>query len=196
MDPLEPAAEMLWDGATIRETVDRLAEDVLRWTGERSLKSLNLVSVLEGARPFARDLAQALGKRGPALALDLFPVRVRATRGTELLGERFWRSGDLEPAAFRGRTVLLADDLVDSGRTLASLKGALLAMGAVEVKTAVLVRKFGPAGGPADFCGFDLGLDRRALARQGLKDRWLFGYGMDLEGRHRELDYIGWTPVR
>jgi hypoxanthine-guanine phosphoribosyltransferase len=89
---------------------------------------------------------------------------------------------------------LIVDDLVDSGKTLAFLKGRLTGTG--EIKTAVLIRKFGEESGPVDFCGFDLNLDREALAQKGLADYWLFGYGMDLDGAQRELDHIGWVGIR
>jgi hypoxanthine-guanine phosphoribosyltransferase len=49
---------------------------------------------------------------------------------------------------------------------------------------------------PVDFCGLDLNLDREDLRRQGLKDRWLYGYGMDLDGRQRELDWVGSVEIK
>ncbi len=90
---------------------------------------------------------------------------------------------------------MILDEPVDSGKTLALLRSEIAALGPPDLKTAVLVRKFKDAGGPVDFCGFDLGLDRADLARKGLRDYRLFGYGMDLDGRHRDLDHIGWVEI-
>jgi hypothetical protein len=58
-----------------------------------------------------------------------------------------------------------------------------------------LLRKFGPQSGPADFIGFDLGWDRKTLAERGLRDRWLFGFGMDLDGGSRDSDHIGFVEI-
>ena len=92
--------------------------------------------------------------------------------------------------------ILLVDDLVDSGLTLQLLYKELNALKAGPVKTAVLIRKFGGASGSVDFCGFDLGWSKESLAGRGLKDCWLYGYGMDLNGHQRELRHIGQLEIR
>ena len=77
----------------------------------------------------------------------------------------------------RGRTVLVIDDILDEGHTLAAIVDHLKSEGAAEVLTAVLVhkqhdRKARP-GMRADFSGLDIA------------DRFLFGCGMDYRGYWR-----------
>ncbi len=81
-----------------------------------------------------------------------------------------------------GRTVLLLDDILDEGVTLAAISGYCRQMGALEVLTAVLVeklhsRKVTP-GMRADFTGLETG------------DRFLFGYGLDYKGYWRNAPGI------
>lgn len=150
---------------------------------------------MEGAKPFVRDLTANLRESAPEIQALVHEVRIKGTDGTNLLETREWQSGALDPAALHSQPVLIVDDLVDSGKTLMLLNEKIAALGVLEVKTAVLIRKFGSQGGPVDFLGFDLNLDHSALARKGIKDYWLFGYGMDLNGQQRDLDYIGWVEV-
>ncbi len=77
-----------------------------------------------------------------------------------------------------------------AGSTLKLLKEALVALKAGPVKTAVLIRKFGQASGSVDFGGFELDWSHEKLAQKGLKDCWLYGYGMDLNGHQRDLRHI------
>lgn len=151
---------------------------------------------MEGAKPFARDLVANLGKILSALEVKVHEVRIKGTDGKSLLETREWQGSGLDPATLKSAPVLIVDDLVDSGKTLQMLKEKVLVLGVLEVKTAVLIRKFGDASGPVDFVGFDLNLDHSTLSQKGLKDYWLFGYGMDLDGQYRELDYVGWVEIR
>jgi len=91
----------------------------------------------------------------------------------------------LEPrASVIGRTVLLLDDILDEGITLFAVREALMQKGAKKVLTAVLANKIiaieknfqKPI--KADFVGIDV------------PDRFVFGCGMDVEGRWRNLPAI------
>jgi hypoxanthine phosphoribosyltransferase len=186
--------KVLFDSSRIQSAVQRIASEVVAWRGDTP--GLDLVCVLEGARPFTRDLVRDLRDLRPRLAIRVHEVVVKGTDGTRLLEERALSIGGLVAQGLRGRDLLLVDDLVDSGKTLAVLKEVLMKAGAQEVRTAVLVRKYGEESGPVDLCGFDLRLDRGAMARQGIKDYWLYGYGMDEDGKSRDLDHIGWLEVR
>lgn len=79
-----------------------------------------------------------------------------------------------------GRTVLVLDDILDEGLTLADIKQRLLAQGAAEVLTAVFAdKKIGRAKPvTADFVGIEL------------PDRYVFGYGMDIKGAWRNLPAV------
>ena len=79
-----------------------------------------------------------------------------------------------------GRTVLVLDDILDEGVTLAEIKKRLLVQGAAEVLTAVFAdKKIGRAKPvTADFVGIEL------------PDRYVFGYGMDIKGAWRNLPAV------
>ncbi len=76
-----------------------------------------------------------------------------------------------------GRSVLVIDDILDEGFTLAAICTELRALGAAEVLTAVLVHKMherkASPGMRADFTGLEIA------------DRFLFGCGMDYRGYWR-----------
>jgi hypoxanthine phosphoribosyltransferase len=191
-----PLQTIIFNQSQIQVAVAKVAQEVAGWLQSKHQKSLNLISVMEGAKPFARDLMANLKNTIPGIEITVHEIRIKGTDGKSLLETRELQGGTLHPDVLRQSPVLLVDDLVDSGATLKLLKTEVAALGAVEVKTAVLIRKFGPQSGPVDFLGFDLNLNHEALTQKGLKDYWLFGYGMDMEGQHRELDYIGWVEMR
>ncbi|HJT23501.1 MAG TPA: phosphoribosyltransferase family protein [bacterium] len=192
----ESPQTIVFTRSQIQSAVAGVSQEVAAWLQSKHSKSLHLISVMEGAKPFARDLVANLGKILPALEVKVHEIRIKGTDGKSLLETREWQGSGLDPAALDSAPVLLVDDLVDSGKTLQMLKEKVLALGVLEVKTAVLTRKFGDASGPVDFVGFDLNLDHEALAQKGSKDYWLFGYGMDLAGQYRDLDYVGWVEIK
>ena len=97
-----------------------------------------------------------------------------ATRG----GEISWRV--MPGTAVAGRTVLVLDDILDQGNTLAAIREKLLAAGAGRVYYAVLTEKDTGRAKPAraDFVGLRL------------PDRYVFGCGMDVGGVWRNLPEI------
>jgi hypoxanthine phosphoribosyltransferase len=80
-----------------------------------------------------------------------------------------------------GRDVVIVDDILDSGRTLAFAKALLENSGARRVRTCVLVDKQVPRAAKIepDFLGFRC------------PPVFVVGYGMDLAHRYRELPFIG-----
>ncbi len=94
----------------------------------------------------------------------------KGTRG----GEVDWRWGPREQPV--GRRVLLIDDILDEGKSLAAVREGLLAAGAADVRIAVLAAKHRPDRAPsvtADFVGLEV------------PDRYVFGFGMDYRGWYR-----------
>lgn len=114
-----------------------------------------------------------------------FPLEVgylHATRyGHALRGKQLeWRVPPSQPP--KGRSVLVVDDILDEGHTLDAIVEQLLAEGAQQVLTAVLIHKVhnrkAHPGMRADFSGLDL------------PDRFLFGCGMDYKGYWRNAGGI------
>jgi hypoxanthine phosphoribosyltransferase len=120
---------------------------------------------------------------GQLLPLLRFPLEldyVHATRYADTTrgGALEWKVRPRVPV--RGRTLLVLDDILDAGITLAAIRADLLAAGAAEVFSAVFADKETGRSKPvlADFVGLRL------------PDRYVFGFGMDVRGAWRNLPEI------
>jgi hypoxanthine phosphoribosyltransferase len=82
--------------------------------------------------------------------------------------------------AVSGRVVLVIDDILDEGHTLALIREKMLAAGAAAFHSAVLVEKETgrPKHAKPDFLGVRV------------PDRYVFGFGMDVRGAWRNLPAI------
>jgi len=164
---------LLHSARAVDERIDALAAELASSLDGRAPL---IVVIAEGARRFAARLATGLEARG--FAPERTEVRAQRSHGTEL------REVVLEgrdPAVFRGRDVIITDDIADEGRTLEAV-GALVRSGAPRtVRVAVLVSKPVRRRVPVtlDHVGFEVG------------SGWIVGYGMDLDGAYRELDWLG-----
>jgi hypoxanthine phosphoribosyltransferase len=98
----------------------------------------------------------------------------RETKGGELV----WIAGPQESVT--GRTVLLLDDILDEGETLLAIRSRLFELGASAVLLAAFAVKIRrePPKILADFTGIRV------------PDRFVFGFGMDVGGRWRNLPSI------
>ncbi len=167
-------ADLLHDRQTIERAIagmaDRIRED---YAGHVPL----YLTVMQGGLPFSGRLALELGARGLDLEFDyLHATRYRSgTSG----GEITWKH---RPAiALRGRRVLLVDDILDEGHTLAAVRAWCLSEGARDVRIATLAVKRHDRCVPgmrADYVGLEV------------PDRYVFGYGMDYHEHGRNLPAI------
>lgn len=162
---------------TIAERVGELAEEI-RAAGAIGREPLVMIGLLRGAVPFIADLARALAERAVPCAIDYLTV---ASYGAATVSNRQPRiSGDIA-IDLAGRDVLVVDDILDSGHTLARVLAHLETKGPGRLRVCTLLHK--PARREAkiraDFTGFEC------------PDYFVVGYGMDLDDRFRELPYIG-----
>lgn len=114
-----------------------------------------------------------------------FPLEVDFVHATRYQGEI--RGGDLHwkvrPSLdVRDRTVLIVDDILDGGVTLAAILDAVKSMGAAEVYTAVLVDKHHQR--------VENGLESSDFVGLEVDDHYIFGYGMDYHGYLRNAPGI------
>ena len=135
------------------------------------------VCLLVGGLWFAADLTRALALRGKDLAFDGLWLAsygdAHVTSGAVNL-----RAGLQRPV--KGRQVVVIDDVVDSGASLAEASRLLTEAGAVEIITVVFARK----------PWIDRAMEPDLVAWEA-PARFLVGYGMDLAGRARGLPYVG-----
>lgn len=83
---------------------------------------------------------------------------------------------------FKGRPVLVVDDILDEGHTLAEVMDYLKAEGAASVRSAVLIDKRHDRKARPDLKADFVGLE--------IEDRYIFGYGMDYKGYWRNAPGI------
>ena len=165
------SAELVHDRTVLEAAVARMGGQLTHTLdGERAV----FLTVMHGGLVFAGQLALSIGS-------DLQFDYLHATRyrGGTLGGQLQWRRRPEAP--MRDRSVILADDILDEGNTLAALRDACLAEGARRVLIAVLCEKRHDRRVPglvADFVGVHV------------PDRYVFGYGMDYHEQGRNLPGI------
>jgi hypoxanthine phosphoribosyltransferase len=165
---------VLFPEAEIAARIAVLAREI----AARKPKNLLVIPVLKGSFIFAADLIRAMHHAGLSPEVDfmiLASYRAATTSSGQVEVLR-----DIE-SQIKDRDVLLVDDILESGRTLAFAKDLLMARGASNVMTSVLLEKPGHLAAhiKADFCGFVC------------PDKFVVGYGMDMAHQFRELPFVG-----
>lgn len=163
----KPALKPLISERRIQKRVRELAGEIAR---DHADQELAVLALMDGAFVFVADLVRHL---------DLPGLRLHFVRAASY-GGRTTSSGRVELGTmpdFSGRTVLIVDDILDTGRTLAAARRAI--SNAVAVKTCVLLdkptRRVAEGLQVADYIGFTV------------PDVFVVGYGLDWDGRLRHL---------
>lgn len=160
------------------EEIARRLEELALEVKASGLKNLLVVAVLKGSFVFAADLIRALHRVGLSPEVDFLTLSSYKKSRTSSGRVEILRDLDL---SVEGRNVLIVDDVLDSGRTLAFAKDLLSARGASMIRTCVLLEKQVPraVSVEADFAAFEC------------PDEFVVGYGMDVAHRYRELPFVG-----
>lgn len=137
-------------------------------------KSPLIVALLRGSVPFLSELIKHID-----LDIQYDFMDVSSYEGTESIGD-IKIIKDLD-SSIRDVDILLVEDIVDTGRTIETVKKTLLHKGANSVKVATLLDK--PSRRvvdmKADYVGFEV------------ENEFVVGYGMDFDQRYRCLPYVG-----
>lgn len=161
------------------------ADEIARRNGElaaaiaaSSGEDLLVIAILRGSFVFAADLIRALHGAGMSPAIEF--LQLTSYRSGQVSTGQVQIGRDIDSDA-RGRDILLIDDILESGRTLAFAKDLLAARGARRVRCCVLLEKPGKRAVTIepDFVGF------------ACPDHFVVGYGMDIGHSFRELPYVG-----
>ena len=128
-------------------------------------REIHVLGVLQGSFIFLADLVRLLP--GP------LHIGFLDREGTPIL--------PFPPVA--GARVLVVEDILDSGESLVRILERLRASSPAEVRTCILFDK--PSGRRAAIEGDWTGLH--------VPDRWVVGYGLDAQGRDRNLPYLTWV---
>ena len=178
------AADLIHDRKTLERAITRMAVKIRNdyaggVTATRDSASARPVflTVMHGGLPFAAQLALELGARGLDFEFDY--LHATRYRGATSGGELVWKHRPVTP--LRGRRVLLADDILDEGHTMAAIGDWCREQGASDVRIAALAVKLHGRcvpGVTAHYVGVEV------------PDRYVFGYGMDYHEQGRNLPAI------
>lgn len=163
--------QVLFSEERIRERVAELGAEIAQ---DYAGREPHLVTIVKGSIPFIADLMRAMDM---PLTLDLLGVASYA--GTSSSGE-VRLTKDLDES-IEGRHVLVVEDIIDTGLTLAYVLRNLRQRAPASVKVVTFLDK--PAGRgtqiEADYVGFTI------------PDAFVIGYGLDWNQRYRNLPYVG-----
>jgi hypoxanthine phosphoribosyltransferase len=155
----------------------RLGHMVLDLARDLRGKELTVVGILRGSFMFTADLVRQLYINDIHPLIDF--IFVTSYTGAESSGEmRLLKDMSLD---VRGRWVLIVDDILDTGRTLQFAREYIAERGAEQIHTCVLLDKPSRRIAPiqADYVGFKI------------DDVFVVGYGLDYNGKYRDLPYLG-----
>lgn len=163
---------VLFDAAAIYKRLDEIAAQI---TADYPERELTVIAILTGSLMFMSDLLRRI-----PLPLKLDCLSVASYHGeTQTSGEVIFKHLAVPNVA--GRDVLIVDDILDSGYTLAAVRKKLETTKPHSIRVCVLLskRKQRAWDVNADYIGFEIG------------DEFVVGYGLDYMERYRNLPYIG-----
>lgn len=163
---------ILFDEATI---LRRLGEIAARISKGYANKELTVIAVLNGSLMFMADLLRRI-----PLPLTLDFLSVASYHGkAQTSGEVIFKQIALPDV--QDRHILILDDILDSGSTLAAIREKLETARPRSIKVCVLLskKKQRVRAIHADYIGFEI------------EDEFVVGYGLDYDERYRNLPFIG-----
>src|SRR5215831_2292464 len=162
---------ILFDEATIHRRLDALAAKISQ---DYRNRELTVIAVLNGSVILLADLLRRI-----PLPLRLDFISVSSYDGAESRGELVFRQ--ISRLDVSGRHVLLLDDILDSGLTLATIREKLATTEPASIRICVLLEKEKTRVRPVepDYIGFRIA------------DEFVVGYGLDFKERYRNLPCIG-----
>jgi hypoxanthine phosphoribosyltransferase len=161
----------------ISEAIRELGEEI---RADHIKAPPTVVGIANGSLFFVSDLTRSIG-----LNLRIEIIKARSYTGALATPARV-NVEALDDSIIRGKNILLVDDILETGTTVHTVTTLLKQRGAAHVELCVLLIKEGKQKYPVTptYCGFTI------------DDMWVVGYGMDLNGWHRCLPYIGVPPEK
>ncbi|MBR3748315.1 MAG: hypoxanthine phosphoribosyltransferase [Firmicutes bacterium] len=158
------------------QLADKVAELGAKISEDYKGEELFLIGILKGSVPFMADLMLAITLD---VEMDFMSVSSYGS-GTKTSGVvRILKDLDSDIA---GKNVLIVEDIIDSGLTLAYLKEYLAKRNPKSIKIVTMLSKPArrKADIEADYTGFVV------------DDKFIVGYGLDIDQKYRNLPYISW----
>ena len=163
---------VLFDEPAINRRLDELAEQI---SNDYSDRDLTVIAVLNGSLMFMADLLRRI-----PLPLKLDCLSVASYHGkTQASGEVISKQVALPDVI--DRDILILDDILDSGHTLAAIREKLETAKPRSIRVCVLLSKKKKRAQQivADYLGFEI------------EDEFVVGFGLDFMERYRNLPCIG-----
>ncbi|MFN2148493.1 MAG: hypoxanthine phosphoribosyltransferase [Anaerolineales bacterium] len=165
--------EILIDEETLQKRISELAAEI---SAEYAGKPLMLACILRGGVMFLTDLMRRLTIPHTVdfMAVSSYGAGARESSGQVRI------TLDLQTNIV-GKDVLLVEDIIDSGHTIASVIQLLRTRNPRSIRVCTLLDKYErrEADVPIDYCGFKI------------PNKFVFGYGLDLDEYYRNLPFIG-----
>ena len=163
---------MLFDGPAIHKRLDELATQIASDYLDRELA---VIAILTGSLMFVSDLLRRIPLPLRLDCLSVASYRGKATTSGDVIFK------ELAVPDVAGRDVLILDDILDTGNTLASVRKRVETARPRSIRVCVLLskRKQRARDVYADYIGFEI------------DDEFVVGYGLDFMERYRNLPYVG-----
>jgi len=142
---------------------------------------LIIIGVLTGGAYLTIDLDRYIGAFSRKLKSRLIFVHLSSYQGNKK--RRLEQKIGLDPGVLRDKHVLIVDDIVETGETLSYLVEEVKKQKPLSIHTAALLCK-------PDSLQFDVEVDFLGYE---INDLWVVGYGMDDNGYHRNLSFVGYS---
>lgn len=178
IDPItRDGVEVLYDKEEVSQRITDIAGQIrIKYRGE----SVYMFCVLNGAAHFFCDLTSKIA------GVDVVECYIR----TSSYGSNTTSSGKVEVALgnsidIEGKSIIIVEDIVDSGHTIKALLEALNKMSPESIEVCTLLSK--PSRREVDditidYCGFEV------------PDEFIVGYGLDYGQKYRNYPFIGYIP--
>lgn len=172
----ENEIEVLYDEATVDARIRELGEMISR---DYEGRSIHMICVLKGGVYFMTELSKRV-----CVPVTLDFMCVSSYGGNTVSSGNIRIKKDLDESV-EGKDVLVVEDIVDSGRTLACLLKLLSERGASSVRLCTLLNK-------PDRREVQVNIDYNGFT---IPDAFVVGFGLDYDQKYRNLPYIGVVKI-
>lgn len=166
-------AEILIPEAELKKRISELGQEISR---DYAGKKILAICILRGGVMFLTDLIRHIE---PLVAIDFMGVSSYGV-GSRKSGGQVRITLDLT-TSISNKHVLIVEDIIDSGNTLASVIEMLRTRNPASLEVCTLLNKVSrrEVDVPIKYCGFNI------------PDKFVFGYGLDMDEYYRNLPFIG-----
>ena len=173
---IPPHFRPIYSHTQIAERAAAIGREITPWVRsvyESTGHDVLAIAVLRGGMFFFTDIVRHID-----VSVEVAPIQSWAYAQNEVMRSKV--EFDIKDVSPKGRSILLVDDICDSGKTLAALSAGFRELGAEEIRSAVLIQRMIPDPPyQPDYIGF-----------QYTGDEWFVGYGMDDNERWKNLPDI------